>query len=217
MPWDLSAVEVRVLGCLIEKERTTPDYYPLTLNGLISACNQTTNRAPIVHYDERTVEAGLDGLRSKKLAMLLHMSGSRVPKYRHTFLEVYNLNEREMALLCVLLLRGAQTPGELRSRSERLGGSLTLAEVESSLEGLAQGDDPLVRVLPARPGQKERRYVQLLSPQSAAAEIEEQPPEIVPLPNDARLEALQAEVESLKTALETLRAEFDAFKSQFEA
>ena len=216
MPLDLSPIETRILGCLLEKERTTPEYYPLSLVGLTAACNQTTNRDPIVSFDEKTIERGLDDLRAKKLAMLIHTAGARVPKYRHSLLDVYNLNGRETALLCVLMLRGAQTPGELRSRVERLCGPMTLQEVEACLEGLSGGDDPLVRVIPARPGQKEKRYVQLLS-----AERELDFSAAVPVPNPesvsekSRLDVLEGEVSALRSDLHTLRNDLEEFKKLF--
>jgi uncharacterized protein len=216
MPLDLSPVETRILGCLLEKERTTPEYYPLSLVALTAACNQTTNRDPIVGYGERTIEGGLDDLRAKKLAMLIHTAGARVPKYRHSLLDVYNLNARETALLCVLMLRGPQTPGELRSRIERLCGPMTLSEVEACLEGLASGDDPLVRVIPARPGQKEKRYIQLLS---AARELDVSAP--VPAPalesvaEKPPLDALEGELSVLKSELQALRNDFEEFKKLF--
>ena len=159
----LSPVETRILGCLLEKERITPENYPLSLNSLIAACNQSTNRDPITAHDARTVEAGLDGLRQKKLAVMIMSAGSRVAKFRHELLNHFELSPREVALLCVLLLRGPQTLGELRSRTERMQFFDSLEQVETFLADLARGESPLVRVLPARPGQKERRYVQLLS------------------------------------------------------
>jgi len=216
MSLELSPLETRILGCLLEKERTTPEYYPLSLVSLTAACNQTTNRDPIVGYDERTVERGLDDLRAKKLAMLIHTAGARVPKYRHSLLEIYNLNGREVALLCVLMLRGPQTPGELRSRTERLCGSMSLQEVEACLEDLARGDDPLVRVIPARPGQKEKRYVQLLS---AALEIGVSAAEPVHAPETisqkSRLDVLESELSALKSELHALRKELEEFKKSF--
>src|SRR5580700_5783815 len=213
MPLDLSPIETRILGCLLEKERTTPEYYPLSLVSLTTACNQTTNRDPIVGYDEKTVERGLDDLRAKKLAMLIHTAGARVPKYRHSLLDVYNLNAREAALLCVLMLRGPQTPGELRSRIERLCGPMTLQEVEACLEDLARGDDPLLRVIPARPGQKEKRYVQLLSAQrdldlSAAIPV----PTLESVPEKSRLDVLESELSALRSELHALRNELEEFK-----
>ncbi len=160
---ELTPAETRVLGCLLEKERTTPDAYPLTLNSLLNACNQLTNRDPIMTLSEREIENALDGLRQKKLATVIFGGGSRVQKYRHIVPDIYNFSPQESALLCVLLLRGPQTAGELRGRAERLAPFPTLADAEQALDGLAAGDEPLVRLLPARPGQKERRYVQLLS------------------------------------------------------
>ncbi len=159
----LSPVETRVLGCLMEKERTTPETYPLTLNSLIAACNQSTNRDPVMTLGDREVENALDELRQKKLATVVFGAGSRVQKYRHILPDIYNLSPQEYALLCVLLLRGPQTVGELRGRAERMAEFAALTDAENALNGLTTGDEPLVRLLPARPGQKERRYVQLLS------------------------------------------------------
>ena len=216
MSLELSPLETRILGCLLEKERTTPEYYPLSLVSLTAACNQTTNRDPIVGYDERTVERGLDDLRAKKLAMLIHTAGARVPKYRHSLLDIYNLNGREVALLCVLMLRGAQTPGELRSRTERLCGSMTLPEVEACLEDLARGEDPLVRVIPARPGQKEKRYVQLLSATPETGVSGAEPARAVESTSEQpRLDVLESELSALKSELYALRKEFEEFKKSF--
>ena len=154
VPINLSSTETRILGCLLEKERTTPEYYPLSLNSLVTACNQTTNRDPIVNYSEKTVEQGLDLLRQKKLAMLIHTAGARVAKYRHTFLDLYNLNSREVAIICVLMLRGPQTPGELRSRTERMCGAMSLSDLERLLDELSAGDDPLVKVIQRVPARR---------------------------------------------------------------
>jgi uncharacterized protein YceH (UPF0502 family) len=216
MSLELSPIVTRVLGALLEKERTTPEYYPLSLNALVVACNQTTNRDPIVSYDERTVEESLDRLREKKLAMLVHTAGARVPKYRNTLLDIYNLDAREVALLCVLMLRGPQTPGELRSRTERMCGPMTLPELEKLLEELTRGEDPLVRVIPARPGQKEKRYVQLLS-----GEPELESSTIAPAPasgwisDKSRIETLEAELTALKSELNALREDLADFKKSF--
>lgn len=223
----LTPVETRILGCLLEKERITPESYPLTLNALAAACNQSTNREPVVSYDERTVEGGIDSLRQKQLAMIVHTAGARVPKYRHRLPDQYELSTQETAVLCVLMLRGPQTPGELRSRAERLGGPVALPDVEALLEGLARGDAPLVQSLPARPGQKERRYVQLLSGPFQAAEGEPpqprrstppaaQGPSVVAGGDSERLAALEGEVAALKTSLSNLQAELAAFRRQFE-
>ncbi len=211
----LSSVEARILGCLIEKERTTPEAYPLSLNALVNACNQSTNRFPVVSYDQKTVETGIDGLRQKKLAVLLHSSGGRVPKYRHTFHDSFQVDARPIAILCVLLLRGPQTPGEIRGRTERLCGSSSLAEIETSLATLTEGSEPLVCALPARPGQKETRYRELLS--EAAAPAEE--PQFIAEPAPGRpteLDRLETEIRELRSELEKLREEFRAFRASLE-
>jgi uncharacterized protein len=215
MPLELSPIETRVLGALLEKERTTPEYYPLSLHALVVACNQTTNREPIVSYDDRTVEQGLDRLREKKLAMLIHTAGARVPKYRHTLLDSYNLDAREVALLCVLMLRGPQTPGELRSRSERMCGPVTLPEIEKCLEELTSGSDPLIRMIPARVGQKENRYVQLLSGEPDLESWITTPAPLAPTSEKARLDALESELETLKSEFHSLREDLAAFKRLF--
>jgi len=215
MPLELSPVETRVLGALLEKERTTPEYYPLSLHALVVACNQTTNRDPIVSYDDRTVEQGLDRLREKKLAMLIHTAGARVPKYRHTLLDSYNLDAREVALLCVLMLRGPQTPGELRSRSERMCGPMTLPEIEKCLEELTSGGDPLIRMIPARVGQKENRYVQLLSGEPDLESWITTPAPPAPASEKARIDTLESELEALKSEFRSLREDLAAFKKLF--
>jgi uncharacterized protein YceH (UPF0502 family) len=216
VPLDLSPIEARILGCLLEKERITPEYYPLSLNSLVTGCNQTTNRDPIVSYSENTVEQGLDLLRQKKLAMLTHTAGARVAKYRHTFLDLYNLNSREVAIICVLILRGPQTPGELRSRTERMCGAMTLSEVEALLDELSAGDDPLVKVIPPRPGQKEKRYVHLLSRREEAGEPTEEPTQTVELtPQKSRLDQLETELNTLRAEMNALREDFEQFKKQF--
>ena len=214
----LDAVEARILGCLLEKERLTPENYPLSLHSLTAACNQSSNREPVVGYDEKTVEAGLYTLREKKLASLIHAAGARVQKYRHNLPDLYELNAGETALLCVLLLRGPQTPGELRTRTERSYRFERLEEVEAALEGLTKGNEPLARVIPAGPGQKEKRYVQLLSPfQAAAAEATVQVSAPPPAGSAAaRLETVEKELGEVKGDLRHLREEFAAFRKQFE-
>lgn len=216
MPFQLSPVESRILGCLLEKERITPENYPLSVNALIAACNQTTSRDPVVHYDERTVEGGLLGLREKKLATLILGAGSRVEKYRHNLLDHHAFERPEMALLCVLMLRGPQTPGELRGRTERLHAFASVQEVEECLERLAQRDPPLSRIIPPLPGQKEKRYVQLLS-----GEPEPDPTPVVEsseptAPAGSRLDLLETEINTLKTELAELRRELASFRKQFE-
>ena len=221
---ELTPAETRVLGCLLEKERTTPDIYPLTLHSLTSACNQLTNRDPVTTLSEREIENALDGLRQKKLATVIFGAGSRVQKYRHIVPDIYNFSPQELALLCVLLLRGPQTAGELRTRAERLAPFPTLADAENVLNGLAEGGEPLVRLLPARPGQKERRYVQLLSgePALTAENLEELSTHRAPTDAPSggasgmsgRLETLENEVAELRAQLARLQADFVELRTQ---
>ncbi len=154
----LSPVEARVLGALVEKEMTTPEYYPLTLNALVAACNQSSNRDPVVSYDEATVTAGIEGLREKQLVRWVKEARSRAPKYRHDLASVPGLTEPERALVAVLLLRGPQTAGELRTRTERYYAFSDLGVVESMLEDLARRDEAVTERLERRPGQKEARW-----------------------------------------------------------
>jgi len=206
----------------LEKERITPENYPLSLNSLIAACNQSTNRDPITAYDVQTVENGLDGLRQKKLAVMIMSAGSRVAKFRHELLNHFELSPREVALLCVLLLRGPQTLGELRSRTERMQFFDSLEQIESFLAELAREEPPLVRVLPARPGQKESRYVQLLSgepemPDSAAGPATASPPaEEGSAIDSSRLETMEKQLAELRAELRDLREELLSFRKQFE-
>ena len=217
----LSFPESRVLGCLIEKELTTPDYYPLTLNSLVTACNQTTNREPVTSFDEDAVKEAADALRQKALATAVFGSGSRVQKYRHNFLDHYTLNRREIALLGVLLLRGPQTPGELRQRSERMAGDLaSFQEIEATLEEMTKGTAPLVRVIPPALGRKEKRYLHLLSGEPDEALLNAAPAAgLTPVPytgGPSPTEELRGEVAALRDELTRLREEFAAFKAQFE-
>ena len=217
MALTLTLEETRILGCLIEKERLTPDQYPLSLNSLTTACNQSTNRDPVTYYEEKTVALVLDDLRAKKLVTQVWGSGSRVQKYRHNLPDFFVLTPREVAALCVMLLRGPQTLGELRIRTERMHAFESIAELEECLQGLSQGTDPLVRVIPPRHGQKEKRFVQLLAgepPAEAPQPAEE--PRATPAPTPSRLEALETEVATLKTELGALRAEFASFRKQFD-
>lgn len=207
----LNAEEVRVLGCLLEKEVTTPEYYPLTLNALVNACNQRSNRQPVVNYSEQTVQEAADRLRAKGLVMLIVPAGSRVNKYAHRFTEALNLGRRELALLCTLLLRGPQTAGELHARAARMYDFSGLDEVEAVLSKLMEFErGPLVIRLPLAPGTKEPRYGNSLS-----AEVEEQAPPspapyaavtVSPLQKfEAEMQALRREVEELKRQMEDLR------------
>ena len=216
MALTLSPEETRILGCLIEKERTTPDQYPLSLNSVTTACNQATNRDPVTYYDDRVVALGLDDLRGKKLVIQLWGAGSRVQKFRHNLLDAYELNPREVALLCVLLLRGPQTLNELRIRTERMHAFASAGEVEACLRGLGEGAVPLVRVLPARSGQKENRFVQLLSGEPVFEEPTAAEPRAVVVAGPTRVETLEAEVATLKVEVAVLREEFARFRKQFE-
>jgi uncharacterized protein YceH (UPF0502 family) len=214
----LDDVEVRVLGALIEKQVTTPEYYPLTLNALVHACNQSSNRDPVVAYDERTVTNALERLRAKKLARVVQTADGRVPKHRHVLNEVFELKAAEMAVLCVLLLRGPQTVGELRGRTERLYSFSELTYVEGTLQTLSErADAPLVMRLPRLAGQKEARYAHLLS---GPVEITEQPPRTsrreAVSGGDDRVAQLESDVTGLRQELDELRQQFTEFKKQFE-
>jgi uncharacterized protein YceH (UPF0502 family) len=167
---ELSPVEVRVIGCLVEKELTTPQYYPLTLNALVAACNQTSNRSPVVTYDERTVEQALATLREKGLTRIVYSRSNRAARYRHVLDEMLGLEPRDTAVLSVLMLRGAQTVGEIRTRTERMTEFESLGDVEATLDALASRGEPLVVRLDRQPGQKEARFAQLLGGEAAAAE-----------------------------------------------
>lgn len=195
----LSLQEVRVLGALLEKDLTTPEYYPLSLNALVNACNQKSNRDPVVEYDEETVRAALAALDERGLAG--ETSGGRVPKYGHRFGEVFNLGRGELALICTLLLRGPQTPGELRSRTDRMHRFDDLDVLEGCLRRLEEREpQPLARQLPRQPGHKEVRYAHLFSGEPAA-------PAVTP-PSKDRLTRVEEE-------LAALREEFEQFKKQF--
>jgi uncharacterized protein YceH (UPF0502 family) len=213
----LTPEEARVLGCLLEKERTTPDAYPLSLNGLVTACNQTTNRWPVVRYDDATVEAALDGLRERGLVRRGVYPGSRVIKYRHALDEELKLAPGPTAVLCVLLLRGPQTSGELKTRTERLHGFADLVALEDAIDALASHEDgPLVRRLEREPGQKEPRIHELLSSGAAIEAKAATGAAPAPVPaaparsaepegSGARIAALEARVERLERDLEALR------------
>ena len=213
----LSPIEVRVLGALIEKDITTPDYYPLSLNALVNACNQKNNREPVMTLDEESARQALSSLQEKRLAGPAGGADSRVTKYEHRLQEVFNFDRREIAILCVLLLRGPQTPGELRGRGERMYRFETLDDVQSTIQRLSDRQPPLMRVLPRQPGTKESRYVHLFSEDTWPTEI--RPLHGIPQPpaaNDSRLAALEAEVSSLRSEVADLRKQLAAFKTQFE-
>jgi uncharacterized protein YceH (UPF0502 family) len=202
----LSDVEVRVLGSLIEKEITTPDYYPLSLNALVTACNQSSNRNPVTHFDESTVADASDSLREKGLVHRVDRGVSRVVKYRHVVYEALNLGRPAIAVLGVLMLRGPQTLGEIRSRSASLYDFSSLEQIQTTVDTLMAGDKPFIARLARQTGQKEVRYAHLLcgdAPQPAAdLEPESAPP-------DNRLDRLEREIEDLKR-------QFAEFRKQFE-
>jgi uncharacterized protein len=217
----LSDIEVRVLGSLIEKDITTPDYYPLSLNALLNACNQKNNRDPVMMLEEETVRQALASLQEKRLAGPAGGADSRVTKYEHRMQEVFNLERRETALVCVLLLRGPQTPGELRGRCERMYRFESLEDVPLTLQRLI--DRNLVRVLPRQPGTKESRYMHLFSgdvaPDTLSREVMTTGPEPVQAatagdPVENRVYGLESEIATLKRELAELRREFYDFKRQ---
>ena len=214
----LSPVEARVLGSLVEKEITTPDYYPLSLNALVNACNQKSNRDPVMSLDEDAVQGALRTLNRKELAGPADPSDSRVTKYEHRLQEAFNFDRRETAILCELLLRGSQTPGELRARAERMHRFDDLAGVQSTLQRLADREPPLVKVLPKPPGTKEARYAHLLCGDVAALQGDVVAPEAVPAARGEadRMARIEDAVESLRSEVAEIRREFANFRKQFE-
>jgi len=212
----LNPVEARILGALIEKDITTPDYYPLSLNALINACNQRSNRDPVMSLGEDAVRDALLGLQEKRLAGPVSSADSRVPKYEHRLQEAFNLPRAETAVLCVLLLRGPQTPGELRGRTERMHRFEELSDVTSTLQRLMQRDAPLVSMLPRQPGTKETRYVHLLSGDAQVAESPAPEPVIGGSADSDRIARLETEIESLRTEITGLRKDFREFQKRFE-
>ncbi|MDT5294477.1 MAG: uncharacterized protein QOJ76_1357 [Acidobacteriota bacterium] len=223
----LNETEVRVLGSLVEKQVTTPDYYPLTLNALLHACNQISNRDPAVHYDEPTVMGAVDTLRGKNLVYIFYGADSRVPKYKHMMGEVFSLSPPELAAMCVLMLRGPQTVGEIRGRTGRLYEFADLREAEATLDGLAQREAALVTKLPRQAGRKEARYAHLLAGLPVVEESGDEQtamttPHVARTSSSARAQEgerivrLEAEVERLSGELAEMRRRFDEFRSQFE-
>ena len=209
----LDPIAVRVLGALIEKEITTPDNYPLSLNALVAACNQTSAREPVMNLDEGTVNRTVNDLRQRSLVRAVQQSGSRVMKFRHLMMESLNLDGPELAAMCVLMLRGPQTPGEIKGRSNRLFDFPDLEKVESTLDALINRQAPLVARLPRRPGQKDSRYAHLLSGDAPADVPEAVTPSAVA--ESGRLEALEHAVNSLRAELVDLRTQLDEFRKQF--
>lgn len=214
----LTEVEARVVGSLVEKQLTTPEYYPLTMNALVAACNQKSNRDPVMSLDETAIMAAVDSLRDKNLVYLFYGSGSRTVKYKHMLPSVYDLDAAGVAISAVLMLRGPQTIGELRERTGRLHEFAGLGEVQETLDALIRRDDPLVTKLERQPGQKEARYAHLLSGevhQESLAPSRERPT-ASPNTGNERIENLEREVETLRNELSSFRAAFDEFRKQFD-
>jgi uncharacterized protein YceH (UPF0502 family) len=220
----LHPAEVRVLGSLLEKDITTPEYYPLTLNALVNACNQKSNRDPVVDYDDATVARAIDSLKTKGFVTTVTGAGNRVPKYAHRISDRLNLGRRELALLCELMLRGPQTLGELRSHAARMHDFSDLEEVQASVTAMMdRGVDPLVTRLPRTPGTKEDRYAHLLAGQplpDVPADVPHthRPEEQItaPAPSHSRIEQLESEVAQLRSELDAFKQEFAMFRKQFE-
>ena len=219
MEYTLNPIEARVLGCLLEKELATPEYYPLSLNALTNACNQKSNRDPVMALEETDVVRALDSLRFQRLA---HQSaeGVRTAKYCHNLEGLLHLEPQELALLAELLLRGPQTVGELRGRAERMAPLNDLAEVEALLTSLAEREPALVTRLPRQPGRKEQRYAHLLSGTPEVADedttIAIEPARARVMAENERLAALEAEVAALREELAELRTQLATFRAQFE-
>jgi uncharacterized protein len=219
----LSAEEVRVAGALVEKQVTTPEYYPLTLNALTNACNQINNRDPVVSYDEAAVARALESLRDKRLAREVRTAEGRVPKYRQVFEEAYGLSRAELAVMCVLMLRGPQTAGELRGRTERLYPFSDISFVEATLEGLSEATErrpAMVVRLPRQAGRKEPRYAHLLSGpveiDTAEAAGAESPRRAARAADEGHVARLEEELAAVRRELGELRREFAEFRKQFE-
>jgi uncharacterized protein YceH (UPF0502 family) len=216
MPEILTETEARVVGALIEKQLTTPEYYPLTLNALVAACNQKTNRDPVVSYDEQTVQKSLDDLREKNIAYVFYGSTSRVPKYKHILDKYLELEPPETAVVCVLLLRGAQTLGELRERTGRLYEFSGLGEVQETLDNLARRDEPLVVKLERQPGQKEVRYAHLLSGEVVITNQTFEKSSSARQSENERVAKLEEDLGNLRNEFDLFRQSFEEFKKQFE-
>ena len=218
---NLTEIEARVLGSLIEKDITTPDYYPLSLNALVNACNQKNNRDPVMNLDEETVRQALGTLQEKRVAGPASGADSRVTKFEHRLQEVFNFDRREIAVVCVLLLRGPQTPGELRSRTDRMYHFEALDDVVSTLDRLAQREPPLARVLPRQPGTKESRYMHLFSGEPVMTDGTDvarapSPANAGSSPAADRLNTLEEEVARLRQELSDVQQQLAAFRKQFE-
>lgn len=216
MPTVINEIEARVLGSLVDKQLTTPEYYPLTLNALTAACNQKSNRDPVMSLGETEILAAIDSLRDKNLVYLYYGSSSRAVKYKHMLPKVLELDEPAVAIITLLLLRGAQTVGELRGRSDRLFEFGSLPEVQETLDTLADRDEPLVVRLERQPGQKESRYAHLLSgPAEQNPVVREQVQTSLAVSGN-KIEDLEKEIARLSDEVSELRSQFKEFQEQFE-
>ncbi len=218
MPTVLSDIEVRVLGSLVEKQLTTPEYYPLTINALTLACNQKNNRNPVTAYSEEQVSQAVETLRERNLSYIFYGSTSRVPKYKHVMPEVLHLSQPQLALMCVLMLRGSQTVGELRERASRAHEFSSLEEVEATLNSLITREpEPLVTRLPRQAGQKEVRFAHMLAGEVAVDTGTETPsPRRTSTQQIDRVTKLEEDVSVLKNQVGQLQQQFEDFKKQFE-
>jgi uncharacterized protein YceH (UPF0502 family) len=212
----LNEIECRVLGSLVEKEITTPEYYPLSLNALINACNQKSNREPVMNLDEAAVRQALHSLDGQSLVRSVSAADSRVTKYEHRLQETFNFYRHEIAMLSVLLLRGPQTPGELRGRTERLHHFDDLNAVQSSLQHLMKREPPLVQVLPRQPGTKEARYAHLLSGDVESFEAKPETATSMITVDGERMRHLEEEVAALRKEVADLKHQLAVFRKQFE-
>ncbi len=218
MPEKLTDIEIRILGSLVEKQLTTPEYYPLTMHALIAACNQKSNRDPVVSYDEDTVTPALDNLREKNLVYLFYGSTSRVVKYKHMLPGVFELEPPETAVMCVMMLRGPQTPGELRGRTDRLYEFSGIGEVQETVDRLIRRERPLVVKLERQPGQKEARFAHLLAGDievESLSAVHKQPVSDAQ-PSTDHIERLELEIENLRSDLTSFRKTFEEFRKQFD-
>jgi uncharacterized protein YceH (UPF0502 family) len=218
MQLKLTENEVRVLGSLVEKDITTPEYYPLSLNALVNACNQKSNREPVLHLTEDDVRAALDGLQEQRMAGPARGADSRVTKYEQRLQEVYNFTRPEIAVLCVLFLRGPQTPGELRGRAERLHRFEALDDVQSALQKLMQREPPLAKILPRQPGMKESRYAHLLSGDVIAPDMPSSSSAGSPRTSADvdRITRLEEELAGVRRELDEVKDQIEKLRRQFE-
>lgn len=216
MATNLTPNEARVLASLVEKQLTTPEYYPLTLNALTAACNQKSNRDPVMSLGETEIQAAIDSLRDQSLVYLYYGTGTRTVKYKHMLPSVYELGAAGVAVIAVLMLRGPQTIGEIRERSGRMHEFADLNEVQETLDDLARRDEPLLVRLERQPGQKEARYAHLLSGEIDVNSLPTPGEKRVTAADPSRVEALEAAVAGLKQELAEFKATFDEFRKQFE-